>query len=69
MKNDADEIERHIADLEERLERIKKERDQYCRALNLIGMLGMSGLAYTSDYTEEVRGIVNAALDLDPWRP
>ena len=43
---------------------LKEESDNYKSALNRIGMLGMSELAYTSDYTEEVRTIVRKALGL-----
>ena len=43
---------------------LKQQEDQqkYIQALNRIGMLGMGELAYTSEFTEKVTGIVQGVL-------
>jgi hypothetical protein len=41
---------------------LAQENEQFRHALNSIGILGMGELAYTSEFTEKVNGIIRGVL-------
>lgn len=50
---------------ESKLREVRAENKQLRKALDLIGLLGSSDKAYTSDFTTQVMGIVRRVMNHD----
>lgn len=62
LKLELDKARAELVQLNDNYNFTGKERNKFCNALNQIAMLGSSGLAYTSEFTEKVLNIAHRAL-------